>query len=305
MRVLVVDDDRVQRKTLETLIARAGFEVVTASNGQEALARMAEVGQIQLVVADWMMPEMDGLTLCREVRRRFQERYVYFVLVTSRDRQDDRLEGFDAGADDYVVKPVHHAELKARIRAAARIIDLQDQLLAAQERLRYQAMHDALTGIWNRRSVVEALEREIERTGREGSALAVAMIDLDHFKRINDTHGHAAGDEVLREAAQRIRGAVRSYDSVGRYGGEEFLVVAPGLDELRAAELAERIRRRFEAESFSAGAAQVPVTLSLGLVSVPGASRPVAARVLAAADEALYQAKRDGRNRTVVGRVSA
>jgi two-component system, cell cycle response regulator len=303
MRVLIVEDDPVHRRMLEILIGRLGYEALAAGDGREAIQRL-ESDPVQLVVADWMMPELDGLALCREIRSRFQERYVYFILVTSRDRQDDLVAAFEAGVDDYLVKPVHHAELSARIRAAKRILDLQEQLLEAQERLRYQAMHDALTGIWNRGAVLDALARELERTGRDGSALAVAMIDLDHFKKINDTRGHPVGDEVLREVAGRIRAAVRTYDSVGRYGGEEFLVIAPGIEEPAAHELAERIRRQIEAGPIVTTGEAVPVTLSLGVVVRSSHSRASLESVLAAADQALYEAKRGGRNRSVLGSLS-
>jgi diguanylate cyclase (GGDEF)-like protein len=300
MRVLIVEDDPVHRRMLEVLIGRLGYEALTAADGRAAIEKL-ESEPVQLVVADWMMPELDGLALCQEIRRRFQERYVYFILVTSRDQQDDLIEGFEAGVDDYLVKPVHKAELSARIRAAKRILDLQEQLLEAQERLRYQAMHDALTGIWNRGAVVDALARELERAAREGGTLAVAIMDLDHFKRVNDTHGHLAGDEVLREVARRIRAAVRSYDSVGRYGGEEFLVIAPGIEEQQALELAERIRRQIEATPIPTSGPALPVTLSLGVVVQSSDGRTPLESVLSAADQALYEAKRGGRNRSVLG----
>jgi two-component system, cell cycle response regulator len=300
MRVLIVEDDPVHRRMLEILIGRLGYEALTSSNGREAIERL-QSDPAQLVVADWMMPELDGLLLCREIRHRFQERYVYFILVTSRDQRDDLIAAFEAGVDDYLVKPVHQAELSVRIRAAKRILDLQEQLLEAQERLRYQAMHDALTGIWNRGAALDALARELERTGREGSALAVAMIDLDHFKRINDTHGHPVGDEVLREVAGRIRAAVRTYDSVGRYGGEEFLVIAPGIEEPQAVELAERIRRQIETAPIVTAGPTLRVTLSVGVVVQSSHQRAPLESVLSAADQALYKAKRSGRNRSVLG----
>jgi two-component system cell cycle response regulator len=252
------------------------------------------------VVVDWMMPGRDGLEVCRELRRRFNDPYVYAILLTARDQSDDVVAGLDAGADDYLVKPANVGELRARVRAAQRIIDLQRQLLEAQERLRVLAMHDALTGIWNRGAIFDALMRELDRARRQGSPLAVVMIDLDRFKRINDTHGHPVGDEVLREAAQRIRGAIRAYDFVGRYGGEEFLVVAPGLAGASAAELAERIRRAFEAHPIATSGPALPVTLSLGVAAAAPRSAVDLTSLLEAADDALYQAKSEGRNRTAL-----
>jgi len=303
MKVLVVEDDPVHKRMLEKLLAQWGYQVHAVVNGSEAVRVLVEDDSIQLVIADWMMPEMDGLELCREIRKRGSQPYIYFILLTAKDQHDDVVEGLDAGADDYVIKPVHHSELNARIRAAKRIIDLQNQLLDAQERLHIQATHDALTGIWNRRAIFEALERELDRAERQEIPLAVALIDLDHFKRVNDTHGHLVGDEVLRETAQRIRGAVRSYDAVGRYGGEEFLVVAPECDAQRARDLSERIRQLLLEEPIQTSGPAVPVTLSLGVVHLEKGRRVEVKKVLSAADQALYQAKSGGRNQVVMGSV--
>jgi diguanylate cyclase (GGDEF)-like protein len=301
MRALVAEDDPVHRRLLESLLGRWGYEVLSVANGAEALQAFKKHTGIQLVIADWMMPEMDGLALCREIRRRSNQPYVYVVLLTARDQQDDVLQGFEAGVDDYLVKPVHHAELHVRLLAAKRILDLQEQLLSAQERLRYQATHDPLTGIWNRAAVLDALSREVDRASREGTPLAVVMIDLDHFKEINDSHGHLVGDEVLQQIAHRLRDAVRSYDSVGRYGGEEFLVIAPGQDTAHARELAERLRLLFHETPTEVMGRKLPVTLSLGVVALSPPRNLEITRLLSAADEALYEAKRSGRNVTVLG----
>jgi len=301
MKVLVVEDDPIHKRMLEKLLSQWGYQVRAVENGAEAVQALVKDGSIQLVIADWMMPEMDGLELCREIRKRGSQPYIYFILLTAKDQHDDVVEGLDAGADDYVIKPVHHSELNARIRAAKRIIDLQNRLLEAQERLHIQATHDALTGIWNRRAIFDALERELDRAERQDIPLAVALIDLDHFKQVNDTHGHLVGDEVLRETAQRIRGAVRSYDAVGRYGGEEFLVVAPECDAQRARDLAERIRQLLLESPIQTSGPAVPVTLSLGVVYLEKGSQAGINRVLSAADEALYEAKSGGRNQTIMG----
>jgi two-component system cell cycle response regulator len=301
MKVLVVEDDPVHKLMLEKLLSRWGYQVQAVTNGAEAIRLLVGDDSIQLVIADWMMPEMDGLDLCREIRNRGSQPYIYFILLTAKDQHDDVVAGLDAGADDYVIKPVHHSELNARIRAAKRIIDLQNQLLEAQERLRIQATHDALTGIWNRRAIFEALARELDRAERQEIPVAVVLIDLDHFKKVNDSHGHLVGDEVLRETAQRIRGAVRSYDAVGRYGGEEFLVVAPECDTQRAMDLAERIRLLLLQTPIETSGLAIPVTLSLGVVHLEKGSKIEINRVLSAADQALYRAKSSGRNQTVLG----
>jgi two-component system cell cycle response regulator len=291
LQVLVVDDDPIQRRQLEVTLGRWGYDVRTAKDGREALQLMRDEGPIQIVVADWMMPEMDGIELCRRIRGNESRPYVYVILVTSRDRRDDIVTGLDAGADDYLTKPIHHGELQARVGAGKRIVDLQSRLLAAQAQLQIEATHDALTGLWNRRAILENLERELVRCGRQGAAITVVMADLKH---INDTHGHPIGDAALREAALRLGGATRPYDFVGRYGGEEFLIVAPGLEPSGAIELAERIRNRIEGTPFVTSGPSLSVTLSLGAVSLRGAAE--VERVLAAADAALYEAKAAGRN---------
>jgi len=293
-RVLVVDDDPIQCRQLEVTLGRWGYDVRTARDGLEALRLMDEQGPIQLVVADWMMPEMDGIELCRRIRGDSGQPYVYVILATARDCRDDIVAGLDAGADDYLTKPIHHGELRARVGAGKRIIDLQNRLLAAQEQLQIEATHDALTGLWNRRAIIENLERELGRAARQGTAITVAMADLDHFKSINDTHGHPVGDAALREAASRLAGAVRPYDFVGRYGGEEFLIVAPGLDRGGAIDLAERIRGRFDGTPFVTSGPTLSVTLSIGVVALLGGAE--IGRVLVAADAALYEAKAAGRN---------
>jgi two-component system cell cycle response regulator len=303
MKVLVVEDDPVHKLMLERLLLGWGYKIQAVTNGAEAIRVLVEDDSIQLVIADWMMPEMDGLDLCREIRKRGSQPYIYFILLTAKDQHDDVVEGLDAGADDYVIKPVHHSELNARIRAAKRIIDLQNQLLQAQERLRVQATHDALTGIWNRRAIFEALARELDRAARQEIPVAIVLIDLDHFKLVNDTHGHLVGDEVLRETAQRIRSMVRSYDAVGRYGGEEFLVVAPECDARRAMDLAERIRLSLLQGPIQTSGPAIPVTLSLGVVHLEKGSQVEINKVLSAADQALYKAKSGGRDQSVMGRV--
>jgi two-component system cell cycle response regulator len=294
LKVLVVDDDPIQRRQLEVTLGRWGYEVRTAKDGREALRLIGEEGPIQIVVADWMMPEMDGIELCRKIRDNQGHPYVYVILATSRDCRDDIVTGLDAGADDYLTKPIHHGELRARVGAGKRIVDLQSRLLAAQEQLQIEATHDALTGLWNRRAILENLERELVRSGRQGTALAVVMADLDHFKRINDTHGHPIGDLALREVAVRLSGATRPYDFVGRYGGEEFLIVAPGLERSGALDLGERIRNRVAATPVATSGPSLSVTLSLGVASLCGGAE--VERVLAAADTALYEAKAAGRN---------
>jgi len=302
MKVLVVDDDPISRRLVEASLSRAGYEAIAVAGGVEALRRLAEPDSPRLVVLDWLMPGMDGLEVCRAIRAANQERYVYVLLLTAKDQQWEIVEGLDAGADDYVTKPFDFHELRARLRSGGRILLLQDELLAARERLRIEATHDSLTGLLNRGATLDALEKEIARSGRDPATITLIMSDLDHFKEINDTYGHAVGDLVLKEAARRMRASTRTYDSIGRYGGEEFLVVAPGCDLAAGVELAERLRACVCASQVAWASGSVAVTVSLGVASSTDATS--AAGLLRSADEALYRAKLSGRNRVAVDSAS-
>jgi len=299
MKVLVVDDDPVSRRLLQVSLGQAGYEPAIVDNGARAVELLGQPDAPRLVVLDWMMPDMDGVEVCRAIRRRPPEPYVYVLLLTAKGRLEDIIEGLDAGADDYVTKPCDVRELTARLRAGRRILELQDQLVEARERLRIEATHDSLTGLLNHGAVLDTLHREVLRSAREGTDLAVIMADLDHFKLVNDTHGHAVGDEVLREAARRARATVRGYDSIGRYGGEEFLVVVPRCRIPAGAELAERLRVCVCEHPFHTSIGEIAVTISLGVAASQSPTMPHAS-LLHAADEALYRAKSAGRNRVEV-----
>ena len=296
MRVLVADDDAVTRRLLEVLLKSWGYEVLSVENGTLALNALLDPEPPQLAILDWMMPEIDGIDVCRLVRQQTSEPYVYIFLLTARDDKNDITRGLDAGADDYLTKPFSHQELQARLRAAIRVLELQAALIEAREKLRVEATHDGLTGLWNRPAILDALGRELARAKRIGTATTVVMADLDHFKHINDTFGHQAGDAVLREAARRLLAAARRYDTVGRYGGEEFLLVAPGCEDDAARGLAEKLRSRIADTPVDLGEQRVPVTISLGVASV-SAGHLDSAAVIRAADLALYSAKAGGRNR--------
>lgn len=293
MKVLVVDDDPIPRRLVEASLRKAGYEPVVAIDGIDALRLLKEPDSPRLIVLDWLMPRMDGLGVCRAIRAGNQEPYVYVLLLTGKDRHEEVVEGLDAGADDYVTKPCNLFELRARLRAGERILELQDQLVAARELLRDQATHDPLTGLLNRAALLETLQREGARSSRGRGELAVIMVDVDNFKAINDTHGHLAGDAVLREIAQRMRGAVRTYDSIGRYGGEEFVIVAPGCGLTTARELAERLRLSVCGSDVTGADTALAVTVSLGVASSTGGTVD---ELLSAADRALYRAKANGRN---------
>jgi diguanylate cyclase (GGDEF)-like protein len=294
--VLIADDDPVSRRLLEVSLTNGGFQVVMAEDGMEALRILEKDNCPRLAVLDWMMPQVDGVEVCRTIRENAREPYVYVILLTAKGHQTEIIEGLEAGADDYIIKPFDMQELKARLRAGKRILELQQQLVSAREQLRVQATHDSLTGLFNRMAILEALDREMARAKRESAPLAVIMADLDHFKQINDTHGHLAGDAVLQEAARRMLATIRGYDSIGRYGGEEFLVVVPGCDLPAALVQAERLRECICAREICTGDVSLAVTMSAGVtVSAGRLRRPD--QLLHDADEALYAAKSAGRNR--------
>ena len=218
-----------------------GYEVTAAHSGTEAWEVLQAEDAPRVALLDWMMPGIDGLEICRRVRARSSQPYVYIMLLTANDKVGNLVEGLESGADDYLTKPFHPQELRARLRVGLRMLELESSLVEARENLRFKASHDALTSIWNRGAIIELLERELSRARRDGSSVGILLADIDHFKRINDTRGHLVGDEVLRAVTGRLKGEVRSYDAVGRYGGEEFLILLPGCDHAKLAAKAEQL----------------------------------------------------------------
>lgn len=297
MHVLVAEDDPLARKHLGRLLSTSGYGVTAVEDGAAAWSVFADPTPPQILVADWRMPRMDGLDLCRRIRSRRAAPYVYVVLVTAEDAPEALVQGFGAGADDFVAKPYRAAELLVRIRAGERLIRLQQELLAAQEELRIQATHDSLTRILNRGTILSVLARDCARAVRSGGPLSVVLADLDHFKYVNDEYGHVAGDVVLVESARRMREALRECDAIGRYGGEEFLMVLPDCDVDGAARVAERVRQSLADSPIRVLGASIPVTGSFGVASYDPRRDSIA--TVAAADGALYRAKAEGRNRVV------
>jgi two-component system cell cycle response regulator len=297
--ILIAEDDAVFRRILEAWLGKWGYAVTATSDGQQAWQILQKEDAPKLAILDWMMPGMYGTELCRKLRSLGPTPYRYLLLLTAKTDKQDVIAGLEAGADDYLSKPFDANELRARLRVGRRILDLQDQLIKAQEALRFEATHDALTGLLNHRAIFDALHSELERAKRMQTTLGAIMVDLDHFKEVNDSLGHLAGDEVLNAVGQRLSSAVRVYDSVGRCGGEEFLILAPGCTPPELVTQAERMRVLIASEPFRTHRGERRLTASFGVVGAtlaPGDSldREELVRV---ADAALYQAKAKGRNR--------
>lgn len=284
--VLIAEDDAICRKILQTWLKTWGYRVVVAENGIKAWEILQQENPPKLLILDWVMPGIDGTELCRRVRQSQQSAYI--LLVTANDEKHQVVSGLEAGADDYLTKPFDANELRARLRVGQRILALNQQLL-------FHATHDVLTGVWSRGASLDLLHSELERGSRSQTPTGVLLLDLDHFKTINDTWGHLAGDSVLTEVAQRTVRTVRAYDVVGRYGGEEFLIVLPGCGGNQVQKTAERIRSAASATLIRAAGAEIGATVSIG-GAVATSSTTSAKQILADADAALYRAKAAGRN---------
>jgi two-component system, cell cycle response regulator len=304
-RLLLVEDEPTQRLMLERQLTRAGYVVETADNGEEALKKIL-AGQFQILLTDWDMPGMDGPTLCRRVREANLSTYVYILLLTGHLTTEDAVAGLGAGANDYVRKPANQAELLARLSAGSRIVQLEQSLREANEKIQLLSITDSLAGTFNRRYLNDQLVKEVDRARRYGRPLTAVMADLDRFKRINDERGHATGDEVLRRFADLAKSTLRPSDWIARYGGEEFVIVLPETDATGGAVAAEKVRAICAQAPMQLSTGELQVTCSLGVATLssaqPGADA-AAADMLREADAALYASKNEGRNRvTVAGR---
>lgn len=301
--VLIVEDNLLMRKILEGHLSDLGHTVVAVENGYQAL-ELLEGSHFPIVITDLIMPEMGGLELCRLIRERIFEGYTYVVMLTSQDSKDEMMRGLEAGADEYLVKPVNRAELTMRLKTADRILSLESSLKKSYEEIRALSVKDPLTKVYNRGFLDEKLMHEVKRTFRFERSLSLIMMDIDHFKNINDTFGHSTGDQVLIECAWLINTAVRNeIDWVARYGGEEFVVVLPETSLPGACIAAERFRDRLASYVIDATGTELRVTASFGVTSFTPSSQKedltMAAALIEQADRCLYQAKKEGRNRVV------
>jgi len=302
VRILIAEDDPVSRRLLEVTLHKWGYEVIACPDGMAAWQILQRPDTPSLAILDWMMPGMDGLQVCREVRQQAAEPYIYVLLLTAKSQKTDIIAGLEAGADDYLTKPFDANELRMRLRAGRRILDLQAELILVREALRDQATHDSLTNLWNRATIYEILQRELDHIRRTNTTVSVILVDIDYFKRINDTYGHLIGDAVLRETAHCMQAVLRPYDNIGRYGGEEFLLVLPECDTAGAMTLAERLRTTIATKALTLAEGMTPLTVSLG-VATSSLARETES-LISAADAALYRAKNSGRNRVELATVA-
>ncbi len=293
--IAVVDDDAAIRRLVRLLLQRGGYDIIEFATGTEARQQMAKIGW-DLAILDRGLPDMDGVELCHELKTNPEFKSRYVIMLTGKDEQEYTVKGLDLGADDYITKPFQSAELLARIRAAKRIVDLQNELMETNKRLELLSITDGLTGLYNHRYLQDELARAFEESERYGRPLSLVIIDLDLFKRINDSHGHAIGDEVLKAVSQIFQESTRSTDLVARYGGDEFAVMMPETNVDDALRFAEKIRALVESQPAGTQAGPIPVTVSVGVGTVPSPGTHSARELIVAADSALYRAKRRGRN---------
>ena len=300
MRILIAEDDPGSRRLLEKLLREWGHETIVVEDGIQAWVALHRENRPSVAILDWLMPGMDGIKVCRNLRQEASGNYVYILILTGRNQRKDLLQAFAAGADDFVSKPFEPEELQARLQVGKRILDLEAELITSREALKAEATHDSLTGAWTRGAVLGFLEQELTRARRERASVATMLFDLDHFKLVNDRYGHPAGDATLREFVRRLKATVRSYDGVGRYGGEEFLAVLPRCSAGSALQLANRILRAVAATPVSDRGIEIRMTASAGIASTEGDPERALDDLLREADLALYRAKRAGRNRAEI-----
>jgi diguanylate cyclase (GGDEF)-like protein len=300
MKVLIAEDENITRRRLEVFLGSMDYEVISCRDGLEAWEAIQSENAPNLLVLDWMMPGMDGVEICHKIRKQAREPYTFIILLSSKGEQNDFDKGMEAGADDYITKPFNHNELKARLKAGRRIVELNEALLSARNNLEKRANHDELTGLFNRHYMSEILDKEFSRALRYQTELSCLLLDLDYFKDINDTFGHAFGDMVLREFSACLKQEARNTDIPIRYGGEEFMLLLPNTGIEGAQNLAERIRSTCETRKYGDGNNSTTVTVSIGIASVKRHQLLESRELMALADKALYRAKAEGRNRVRV-----
>jgi len=293
MKVMTVEDEPISRRVLENFLREWGYEVISTSNGMEAWEIIRSPNAPSLVISDWMMPNMDGVELCEKIRGMEKDQYTYFILLTTRAEKGDIIKGLDSGADDFIVKPFDREELKYRVKIGERIINLEQRIMQL-------ANTDYLTGVLNRRAFMERMEEEVNRRIRNQEEISIIITDIDHFKKVNDTFGHQVGDLVLQRFTERISMASRSYDFIGRYGGEEFIIGLPETNMEQSLLIAERMRQNIEEMQLTVPdnpQVEFRITASFGIAPCLIDSFEEIDSVIKLADDALFRAKTEGRNR--------
>lgn len=293
--ILVAEDSVIYRHLIGSHLNEWGFAFVTAEDGQAAWELLTQPDAPRLALLDWVLPEIDGIDLCRRLRNRPAHPYTYTILLTAKNRKQEMLEAMDAGADDFLGKPFDPPELKARLLVGKRIVNLQQKLVSVNDALQFAASHDFLTGAWNRAEIISFLQRELARARRDEAPVGIVLLDVDNFKSVNDKFGHETGDIVLKEIARRLSAGKRDYDGVGRYGGEEFLLVMPNCDMATTIRRANQMRKLIASTPVPVLQGAITVTVSMGVTVAVSASQSDS--LLREADAALYRAKANGRNR--------
>ena len=297
MKILIAEDDFISCKALENNLKEWGYEVVSARDGNQAW-ELAKTIDFRLAILDWNMPGIDGIELSHRIRNECQKedsKYIYIILLTGRGGQDDIIQGLSTGADDYMTKPYSYVELKYRVQNGERIIKNEDK------RIRLASL-DNLTKLWNRNKIFDFLDTELKRGERENTPTGLVMIDIDHFKRVNDRYGHLIGDEVLVEVADRLKNAIRPYDRIGRYGGDEILVVLPNCGNKEAKNIAKRLYDSVTKEKIPTEVGSLKINISIGGVSNEGSPQVSKMELIQASDTALLSAKKKGRDRIILSR---
>jgi two-component system, cell cycle response regulator len=297
VRALVADDDAASRLLLQRVLTKWGYDVVAASEGEEAWTILTSDNSPDLAVLDWMMPGLDGVEVCRRIRALDLSNPPYLILLTSRGDKQDIATGLESGASDYVQKPFDHDELRARLLVGRRFNQLNSKVLDTQRELQRQALIDPLTHIMNRRAILGRLNEEMARAPRQGLPLSIGALDIDHFKLVNDQYGHAVGDTTLQTVVERALRTLRVYDALGRTGGDEFLIVMPGVGYRDAAVALERIRYTVRESPIETQGQEILVTVSIGGAVNAGESPD---ELLHLGDDALYRAKGEGRDCVVM-----
>jgi len=299
MKILIVEDELIFRRMVKKYLLEAGHDIVEAEDGQSAW-ELFQHEPFQLVITDWVMPRLSGPELVHKIRTSGEKNYTYIIMLTAMDDKDNVVVGLESGADEYLTKPFNSKELVARVASGMRILKLEEQLMQAHQQMEILAMRDGLTGLLNRRAIEEYAEAEFNLTLRKERVLSVIMLDIDHFKNINDRFGHNCGDHTLQQVAKILKEDLRIYDRIGRWGGEEFILILPDTQLMDAAKVAERIRARTaEMEMSLENGEEFSVQISLGIASTASQFSSLT-KLIDAADQALYQAKQTGRNRVCI-----